>query len=245
MALSADERARYDRNIRIPGLGVDGQQRLRAARVLVVGAGGLGSPVIAYLAAAGVGTLTIADGDAVELSNLQRQVIHRTEDVGQNKAESARRFVAALNPAVRVHTHGWVTKEDAEALAARHDVVLECSDTFATKFLLADACDAARVPLVWGTIVGHTLQVTVFHPGTDGRPAVRLRDVYPAPPAPGTTPTAHDVGVLGGAVGHAGGVMATEAVKLLTGVGEPLVGRLLVADLAAGRWDVVRIGGSA
>lgn len=242
MSLNPDEQERYSRNIRIPGIGTAGQERLRGARALVVGAGGLGSPVIAYLAAAGVGHLTIADGDVVEPSNLQRQVIHRTRDLGVAKTESAARFAADLNGGVRVRTHGLVTGANVEALAAEHDVVLECSDNFATKFLLDDACAAAGTPLVWGTIVGLTCQVTVFGPRPGGGRPVRLRDIWPEPPEPGTTPNSNEAGVLGAAVGHAGSLMATEAIKILTGVGEPLLGRLLVADLAAGTWDTVTIG---
>lgn len=240
--MDASELSRYDRNIRIPGIGQAGQERLRAARVLVVGAGGLGSPVITYLAAAGVGSLTIADGDVLEPTNLQRQVIHRTEDLGQEKATSAKRFVNSLNPGVEVTTHGWVTPENVADLLARHDLVLECTDNFRAKFLLADACAQAATPLVWGTIVGLTLQVTVFDPARGGG---HLRDLYPEPPAEGATPSALQVGVLGAAVGHAGGLMATEAIKIVAGFGEPLIGRLLVADLAAGRWDVIEIGGSS
>ena len=238
--MDAGERARYDRNIRVPGIGLAGQERLRAARVLVVGAGGLGSPVITYLAAAGVGSLTIADGDVLEPTNLQRQVIHRTEDLGAEKAASAQRFVAALNPGVEVRTHGWVTPQNVAELVAGHDLVLACSDNFRAKFLLADACAEAGVPLVWGTIVELTLQVTVFDPARGGG---HLRDLFPEPPADDTTPSSLQVGVLGAAVGHAGGLMASEAIKILAGFGQPLLGRLLVADLAAGRWDVIPIGG--
>lgn len=243
MALTDSERARYDRNILIPGLGTAGQERLGAARVLVVGAGGLGSPVLTYLAAAGVGNLTIADGDVVELSNLQRQVIHRTADLGTAKTASATRAVRDLNPDVRVRPLGLLVGGDMDEAVMGHDVVLDCTDNFAAKFATADACAAAGIPLVWGSIVSMTYQVTVLwsRPPAPFAP-VTLRDIHPEPPPPGATDGAAQVGVLGAAVGQAGSVMATEAIKLITGVGEPLLGRLLIGDARAGRWDVIEVG---
>lgn len=234
---------RYRRNIDVPGLGEVGQARLRAARVLVVGAGGLGSPVLVYLAAAGIGTLGIADGDVVEVSNLQRQVIHPEAAVGTNKAASAARRLADLNSEVAFEViEEMVRAETAVGLFARYDLVLDCCDTFAAKLMLADAAQAAGVPLVWGSAVSMQGQVSVFGvPDETGR-RWTLRDLVPVEPERGTYPLAVDVGVLGAMVGQVGSVMATEAIKLLAGFGQPLAGRVLILDAAAGRWDVVALG---
>nr|NLD40578.1 HesA/MoeB/ThiF family protein [Actinomycetales bacterium] len=241
--LSADQRERYDRNILVPGIGEEGQERLLAARVLVVGAGGLGTPVILYLTAAGVGHLAVADADVVEATNLQRQVIHGIADVGIEKTVSAERAIRGLNADVQVERLGWITPENAEEIFSSYDLVLECSDNFDAKFTVADACAATGVPLVWGTIVSMTYQVTVLHSRpARGRPAVTLRDIHPVQPASGTTDGAPQVGVLGAAVGQAGSVMATEAVKVITGIGEPLLGRLLIGDARAAAWDVIPVG---
>lgn len=239
MMLSAAQRDRYDRNLR--ALGEDAQARLLASRVLVVGAGGLGSPVLLYLAAAGVGALGIADPDPLELSNLQRQVIHGTPDLGVVKAESARARLAALNPDVTVTTHPRLTPANASGLLRGWDVVVDATDNFPAKYLIADTCAALGTPHVWGTLVGLAFQVAVFWTRPPAPlPAVTLRDLHPAPPAPGETPTSLDVGVLGAVCGQAGSVMAAETIKVLTGVGEPLLGRVLVGDAAAARWDVLR-----
>ncbi len=243
-ALTAAQRERYDRNIRVPGIGEPGQRRLLDARVLVVGAGGLGSPVLLYLAGAGVGHLAIADTDAVELTNLQRQVIHRMDTVGTEKTVSAEHAIRALNDEVEVERLGWITQENAVRTVSRYDLVLECSDNFDAKFAVADACASAGIPLVWGTIVSMTYQVTVLHSRPpEGAAPITLRDIHPAPPAAGTTDGAPQIGVLGAAVGQAGSVMAAEAIKLLTGIGDPLLGRLLVGDARAGTWDVIPVGG--
>ncbi len=238
--LTRDQSERYLRTRLVPGLGEEGQERLLAARVLVVGAGGLGSPVLLYLAAAGIGHITIADADAVEATNLQRQIVHSRAGVGTAKTASAAARIRGLNADVEVRERGFVTAADVAAEVADHDLVLECSDIFDTKFLVADACAAAGVPLVWGTIVATTFQVGAFWSAPPaGVPACSLRDLYPAAPPAGSTPSSAEVGVLGAACGQAGSAMATEAIKLIAGFGEPLLGRILIADVAAARWNTV------
>lgn len=227
---------RYQRNIDVPGLGSSGQARLAASSVLVVGAGGLGSAALPYLVAAGVGRVTIADGDTVEEHNLQRQVLHH--EIGRNKAESAAERLRLLNPLVRVDAVPEMLGFDAAVgLARHHDIVLDCTDSFPAKFMLSDACVAAGRPLVWASAVGMQGQCSVFGvPGADGR-ALTLRDLISEEPA--EYPTASDVGVLGAMVGQVGALQATEAIKLLAGFGEPLVGRVVVVDAAAARWGVL------
>lgn len=238
--LRAEQRDRYLRTLLVPGIGVAGQQRLLAANILVVGAGGLGSPVLLYLAAAGVGQITVADTDVVDVTNLQRQIVHSRESVGTRKTASAADRIRGLNPDIAVTERGFLTSEDIDEVVASHDLVIECSDTFDTKFLVADACAAAGVPLVWGTIISTTYQVGAFWTRPPaGLPATSLRDLYPAAPPTGSTPSSAEVGVLGAACGQAGSAMATEAVKLITGLGEPLLGRILIADVAAARWNTV------
>ena len=238
--LRGDQVQRYLRTRLIPGVDDAGQERLLASSVLVVGAGGLGSPVLLYLAAAGVGHITIADTDDVDVTNLQRQIVHSRASVGTLKTTSAARRITAINPDVKVRERGFLTPADVEEEAAAHDLVIECSDTFDTKFMVADACAATGTPLVWGTIVALTYQVGAFWSAPpDGVRSTRLRDIYPAPPPAGTTPTSFQVGVLGAACGQAGSAMATEAIKLLAGFGDPLLGRILIADAAAGRYDTL------
>lgn len=231
---------RYRRNIDVVGMGESGQRRLLESSVLVVGAGGLGSPVITYLAAAGVGRLVIADGDVVETANLQRQVIHSGALVGVNKAVSAAARVADLNPDVTSEVVPvMLTAESLRDLLAGVDLVIDCCDTYGAKFMVSDACAAAGAALVWGSAVGMQGQVSVFGvPNADGR-ALWLRDLFPSEPAAGSYPLATQIGVLGAMVSQVGSVMATEAIKLLAGFGVPLVGRVLVLDAAAGRWDVL------
>lgn len=242
--LTADQRVRYRRNIDVVGLGEDGQRRLLGARVLVIGAGGLGSAVLPYLAAAGVGLIGIADGDVVEVANLQRQVLHDTPGVGTNKAVSAAARLTALNPDVSVRVFPqMMTAAAVEDLAPGYDVVLDCCDTFAAKLMLADATERAGVPIVWGAAVGMQGQVSVFGlPGEDRR-VLRLRHLFAEEPSPGSYPLAVEIGVLGAMVGQVGSLMATETIKLLAGFGESLVGRLWILDAARGRWDVLAIGG--
>jgi molybdopterin/thiamine biosynthesis adenylyltransferase/rhodanese-related sulfurtransferase len=243
--LSPAEQLRYARHVAIPGLGVDGQCRLKNARVLVVGAGGLGSPALLYLAAAGVGTLGIVDDDAVELSNLQRQVIHGADDVGRAKVDSARDSIRAVNPLVDVVTH-HVRLDAANALEilTRYDLVLDGSDTFATRYLVNDACALLGIPCVWGSILGFDGQTTVFWadpPADSGFEGIQYRDLFPAPPAPGTVPSCAEGGVLGILCAAIGSVMANETVKLLTGIGQPLLGRLLTFDALSARWREITV----
>ena len=239
-SLTAAQQERYRRNIDVVGMGESGQRRLLESAVLVVGAGGLGSPVITYLAAAGVGRLVIADGDVVETANLQRQVIHSGALVGVNKAVSAAARVADLNPDVTSEVVPvMLTAESLRDLLPGVDLVIDCCDTYGAKFMVSDACAAAGAALVWGSAVGMQGQVSVFGvPNADGR-ALWLRDLFPSEPAAGSYPLATQIGVLGAMVSQVGSVMATEAIKLLAGFGVPLVGRVLVLDAAAGRWDVL------
>lgn len=231
--LTADEVRRYSRHLLLPEVGVLGQRRLKAARVLVVGAGGLGSPALLYLAAAGVGTLGVVDDDVVEESNLQRQVLHGTADVGRPKVDSAADAVARANPLVRVVRHRErLTAGNAEELVAGYDLVLDGSDNFATRYLVADACELAGTPWVWGAVLRFEGHVSTFWPGH----GPTYRDLFPTPPAPGTVPSCGEAGVLGGVVAQVGSVMVTEAVKLVTGSGWPLVGRVVVVDALAGTW---------
>ncbi len=239
----ADEGDRYARHIVLKGVGGPGQNKLRAARVLIVGAGGLGSPVIQYLAAAGVGQLTIADGDSVSLSNLQRQVVHDTSDVGASKADSAAQFVAALNPHVGVTVHREKIKdsEAALALAGAHDFIVECTDNFSSRQLLAAAAEQARKPMVSGAVVMFDGQVTVFAPHMGvGNP--RFSDLYPSAPDETDLPACETVGVLGATTGVIGTLMAMEAIKLIVGTGEPLIGRLLLYDGRAAKFTEMTYG---
>ena len=232
--------ARHHRTALVDGIGDAGLARLRAARVLVVGAGGLGSPVLMYLAAAGVGTLGICDADVVEQTNLQRQIIHDEASVGVLKTESAAERLRAMDSSIEVRTHGWATPELLDEVDGDYDLVMDCCDTFDAKYLLADWCAAANKPLVWGSIVAMSWQVSVFWTApADGGPGVRLRDLHPTQPAAGTTPSSLQVGVLGPVVGQAATTMATETVKLICGLGTPLFGRVAIADTRTGRHDVV------
>lgn len=224
--LSPEEIKRYARHIVLRGVGGDGQQRLKAARVLVVGAGGLGSPVIAYLAAAGIGTLGVVDHDTVSLSNLQRQVIHQKAGIGTTKAESAGAFVAGLNDHVQFVPHvERVTAENVTRIMADYALVIDGTDNFGTRAVVAEAAQAAGVPLVSGAVSMFDGQVTVFMPG-----GKTFRDLYPDTPDEADLPACEVVGVLGAVTGVIGTLMAMEAIKLITGVGEPLVGRLLLYD---------------
>lgn len=230
-ALSAAERGRTARHTRLALLGDIGQRRLAAAHVAVVGAGGLGSPVVLALAAAGVGTLTVIDDDIVEVSNLQRQVMHRHEDVGHLKVDSATRVAADLAPETKVIAVAErIDASTAESLLRGADLVVDGTDTFDTREAVAAACEQRGVPLVWGTVQAFDAQVTVFWSAPPaGRPPVVLSDLYPTGSA-GDVPTCEEVGVLGALCLQVGSLMATEAIKLITGIGEPLLGRVLVID---------------
>jgi adenylyltransferase/sulfurtransferase len=221
---------RYSRHVIMADVGPEGQAALLDSRVLVVGAGGLGSPVVQYLAAAGVGTLGIADDDVVERSNLQRQVIHRDEDVGRPKVESAARFVADLNPDVTVERHETrVTADNVERLVDEYGVVVDCSDNFATRYLVNDACTLSGTPFSHGAILRFEGQVTTFEAHDEG-PCYRC--LFPEAPEPGEVPDCATAGVLGVLPGVVGTIQATEAVKLVLDYGETLDGRMLAYDAA-------------
>lgn len=245
-ALSDAERRRTARHARLAGFGDVAQRRLRAAHVAVVGAGGLGSPVVLALAAAGVGTLTIVDDDIVEASNLQRQVIHRMRDAGAAKTASVVRVAADLSPETTVRAVGErLQPHNARELLAGADLVIDGTDTFATRVAVAEACESLEVPLVWGTVQGFDAQITVFWTAPPaGTPAVRLADLYPEHSV-GELPTCSDVGVLGAFCLQVGSLLATEAIKLITGVGEPLLGRVLVLDALRSRQSEVPLRASA
>jgi len=230
--LSAEETRRYARHLVLRGIGGEGQQKLKAARVLVIGAGGLGSPVIAYLAAAGVGVLGVVDHDDVSLSNLQRQIVHTTAATGMPKVQSARSFAASLNPHVEVVPHyERLTAENAGPLIAGYDLVIDGTDNFATRLAVALAAETAGKPLVSGAVSMFDGQVTVFLPGGPG-----FSDLYPVEPDEADLPACEVVGVLGVVTGVIGTLMAMEAIKLITGLGEPLAGRLLLYDGRAARF---------
>ncbi|HHV19933.1 MAG TPA: molybdopterin-synthase adenylyltransferase MoeB [Propionibacterium sp.] len=225
--LTPEEIARYQRHLGLADVGVDGQRRLKNARVLLVGAGGLGSPALQYLAAAGVGTLGTIDDDDVDLSNLQRQVIHSMADIGRPKVASAADRVAAINPLVTVVQHGErLTADNVLELIADYDLVLDGTDNFATRYLVSDAAEVLRKPVVWGAILRFHGQLSVFWAGR----GPTYRDLFPEPPDPASVPSCAEAGVLGVLPGTIGTLMATEALKLILGRGEPLLGRLLVYD---------------
>lgn len=233
-----DQVRRYARHVILDGVGAEGQRRLLDASVLVVGAGGLGSPAAMYLAAAGVGRLGVADGDTVDLSNLQRQVIHGTGDLGRPKVVSAGERLADLNPTIDVvEIAETVDATNAMRLLEGWDVVLDATDSFATRYLLNDATHLLGIPLVQGAIHRFEGQVTVFGTG-EGDPCYRC--LFPEPPAPGAVPTCAEAGVFGVLPGIVGSLQAAEAIKLLVGVGTPLVGRLLVFDALAMRFAEAR-----
>lgn len=235
-----DAAERYARHIVLKGIGGPGQNKLSNAKVLVVGAGGLGSPVIQYLAAAGVGTLGIADGDRVSLSNLQRQVVHRTRDVGRTKVESATEFVTALNPNVTVSPHpDRIDAVSAPGMIKAFDLVVECTDNFASRKFLAEAAQNAEVPMISGAVVMFDGQLTVFAPHlADTNP--RFTDLYPDTPDEADLPACETVGVLGATTGVIGTLMAMEAIKLITGTGDPLIGRLLLYDGRTAKFTEMR-----
>ena len=236
--LSPEERDRYSRHALIPQIGFEGQRRLRNAKVLVIGAGGLGSPALLYLAAAGVGTLGIVDDDSVELSNLQRQVIHGVGDIGRSKLDSARDSIAEINPGVEVRLHEVrLDSTNVLEIFEGYDVILDGTDNFATRYLVNDAAALLGKPYVWGSILRFDGQVSVFW----DKFGPNLRDLYPDPPAPGSVPSCAEGGVFGMLCASIGAMMVTEAVKLITGVGETLLGRLLVFDALSSRWRELRV----
>ena len=243
--LTPDEVRRTSRQWMLSELGEAGQRRLAAARVLVIGAGGIGSPVLLYLTAAGVGTIGIIDDDRVETSNLQRQVIHAMTDVGSLKVDSAASTLAGLHPGISVQTHPVrFDSDNGKGIAAGYDLVIDGSDNFDTRYAADDVCAALGIPLIWGAVLRFDAQLSVFwaHPPVGA--GVRLRDLFPVPPAPGEVPSCSEAGVLGALCGQAGSIMAAEAVKLITGVGESLLGRVLVIDALSARTREVAITAS-
>jgi len=236
---SEAEIRRYSRHILLAELGGEGQARLRASRVLVVGAGGLGAPAALYLAAAGVGTIGLVDDDVVELSNLQRQVVHTTGRVGTAKVASARETLRAINPEIRINAHQHrLDARNALRLISDYDLVCDGCDNFATRYLVADACVLAARTLVSAAVLRFDGQLSTFRPHKDG-PCYRC--LYPEPPEPGLVPSCAEAGVLGAVTGVMGTLQATEAIKELTGIGDTLAGRLLLWEALAMRFTTIRI----
>ncbi len=246
MALSADELERYARHIVLREIGGPGQLRLAAARVLVIGAGGLGAPLLMYLAAAGIGTIGIVDDDRVALSNLQRQIVHGTDDVGRPKTESAAEVLAWINPHVAVDLHTTRLDEgNADALIGAYDIVADGSDNFATRYLVADTCERLGKPLVTaalGTFDASLTTIRAHETAADGRKNPRYRDLFPAPPPPGTVPACAEAGIVGALAGMVGAMMALEVIREIVGFGEGLVGRLLMIDARSLRFETIRYG---
>jgi molybdopterin/thiamine biosynthesis adenylyltransferase len=239
VTFTEDQVRRYARHVILPGIGGDGQRKLMHARVLVIGAGGLGSPAAMYLAAAGVGSLGLVDFDRVELSNLQRQLLHDTDDVGRPKVESARDRLLALNPNVDVVVHQTLlTSENAFDVLGPYDVVIDGTDNFPVRYLVNDATQLLGKPLVYGSIYQWEGQASVFLPGPE-TPCYRC--LFPEPPPPGTVPSCAEGGVFGVLPGIIGSVQAVEAIKLILGAGEPLVGKLLLYDALRSEFTTVHL----
>jgi molybdopterin/thiamine biosynthesis adenylyltransferase/rhodanese-related sulfurtransferase len=236
--LSVDEIRRYSRHLIIPDVGVAGQKRLKNAKVVVVGAGGLGSPALMYLAAAGVGTLGIVEFDTVDESNLQRQIIHGQSDIGRPKAESARDSILEINPYVTVNIHGQpLSRDNAMQIFADYDLIVDGTDNFATRYLVNDAAVLLGKPYVWGSIYRFDGQASVFW--AEYGPCYRC--LYPEPPPPGMVPSCAEGGVLGVLCASIGSIQVTEAIKLLAGIGEPLLGRLMVYDALEMNYRTVKV----
>jgi sulfur-carrier protein adenylyltransferase/sulfurtransferase len=236
--LSSDEILRYSRHLILPEVALEGQQRLKASRVLLIGAGGLGSPLALYLAAAGVGTIGLVDFDVVDVTNLQRQIVHGTKDVGRPKLESARDRLKDMNP--HVHVEGYETKltsDNALEIVRDYDIVIDGTDNFATRYLTNDACVILGKPNVYGSIYRFEGQSSVF--ATEDGPCYRC--LYPEPPPPGLVPSCAEGGVLGVLPGLVGTIQATEGIKLLFGIGEPLIGRLLLIDALSMQFRTMKL----
>ena len=242
--LSKQELDRYARHIVLKDVGGAGQQKLKAARVLVIGAGGLGSPVLQYLAASGVGTIGIVDDDTVSLSNLQRQIIHNTDDVGMLKTASAAAAIARINPHVK--TQQWpirLTEKNAYALLSQYDLVADGSDNFDTRFMCAKMCEELKIPLVYAAVGQFEGSITLLKPyekNADGVQNPGLRDIFPVIPEDGTIPTCEQAGVMGTLTGIMGAMQAQEVIKEIIGYGEGLVGRILMVDARSMRFDMIK-----
>src|SRR5882762_6950278 len=240
--LTKEEVARYSRHLIIPDVGVDGQKRLKNAKVLVVGAGGLGSPALLYLAAAGVGTLGIVEFDVVDSSNLQRQIIHGQSDVGRSKAESARDSIKETNPFVQVRIHETrLESSNVLDIFRDYDLILDGTDNFATRYLVNDAAVLLGKPYVWGSIFRFEGQASVFWEDAPHGLGLNYRDLYPEPPPPGLVPSCAEGGVLGVLCASIGSIMVNEAIKLITGIGEPLLGRLMVYDALEMSYRTIKV----
>ncbi|MGJ9411072.1 adenylyltransferase/sulfurtransferase MoeZ [Aeromicrobium sp. CF4.19] len=236
--LTIDEVRRYSRHLIIPDVGMVGQKRLKNAKVLVIGAGGLGSPALLYLAAAGVGTLGIIDDDVVDESNLQRQIIHGQSDIDRPKAESAAASVAETNPYVTTVVHNErLDNDNVLEIFAQYDLIVDGTDNFATRYLVNDAAVILDKPYVWGSIFRFEGQVSVFW----AQEGPQYRDLYPEPPPPGMVPSCAEGGVLGVLCASIGSIMVTEAIKLITGIGDPLIGRLMVYDALEMRYSTLKV----
>ncbi len=236
--LTVDEVRRYSRHLIIPDVGMTGQKRLKNAKVLCVGAGGLGSPALMYLAAAGVGTLGIVEFDTVDESNLQRQIIHGQSDIGKSKAESARNSVKEINPYVNVIIHETrIDNSNVMEIFSQYDLIVDGTDNFATRYLVNDACVLLNKPYVWGSIYRFDGQASVFW--SEHGPCYRC--LYPEPPPPGMVPSCAEGGVLGVLCASIGSIQVTEAIKVITGIGEPLVGRLMVYDALEMSYRAIKV----
>ena len=236
--LTNDDLGRYSRHLILPEVGMEGQQRLKAAKVLCVGTGGLGSPLALYLAAAGIGTLGLVDFDVVDSSNLQRQIIHSTKDIGRKKIDSAKEKLNALNPALNVVTHDtMLTSANALEIFAQYDIIADGTDNFQTRYLVNDACVLLNKPNAYGSIFRFEGQASVF--ATEEGPCYRC--LYPEPPPPGLVPSCAEGGVLGILPGIVGVIQATEVIKLILGKGEPLIGRLLLVDALTMRFRELKL----
>lgn len=236
--LDSSEIERYARHIILPEIGGIGQQKLKAAKVVILGAGGLGSPVAAYLAAAGVGQIGIIDDDVVSLSNLQRQIIHDTEMVGEPKTQSAKASLARINPEINVITHNTrLSEENAVDLLSAYDIIVDGSDSFSTRYILADHAERLEVPMVMAAVGRFDGSITVFKPYIGNNP--RIRDLYPQAPPDGLLPSCAEAGIIGALTGVIGTLQAMEVIKLITEIGEPLVGRLLLYDGLRARFDEI------
>src|SRR3954451_22517169 len=238
VTLSKEEFLRYNRHLIIPEVGIEGQKKLKAAKVLLVGAGGLGAPLGLYLAAAGIGKIGLVDFDVVDFTNLQRQVIHSTKDVGRNKIDSAAEKMMGINPHLKIAKHEVaLSSENALEILKDYDYVVDGTDNFPTRYLVNDACVLLGIPNVYGSIFRFEGQATVF--ATEGGPCYRC--LYPEPPPPGLVPSCAEGGVLGILPGTVGLIQATEAVKLILGIGEPLIGRLLLYDALAMKFRELKL----
>ena len=242
MDFSKQELARYARHFALPDFGIEGQKRLKNSSVLVVGAGGLGSPLLLYLAAAGVGRIGIIDPDVVDMSNLQRQVLYNVADIGKSKAETAREKLLAMNPHITIDAfHKPLTRDNALDLVASYDIIADGTDNFQTRYLVNDACLLTGKVNVYASIFRFEGQVSVFNLTKNGERGVNYRDLFPSPPPPGLVPDCAEGGVLGVLPGIIGSMQASEVIKVLTNIGEPLAGRLFIFDAASFTTRVLKI----